>query len=338
MPAEITTQIPNLFVSQTVRVNFDYTVTPTMLLHVGAGMMRNYMDQFPTTSSDVKSAFQLQNTQATTMPYFQLMSNAFGGFSQNMGAGVKARRLNYKPTANPNLTWVKGNHTYKFGGELIVESHQGYIETFANNWYSFASSQTADPSLAYVTSGGKNIGSSTGSPYASFLTGRIQMGYTNAPSRGHLGSHSLAFYMQDSWKITPKLTLDYGLRYDFQTYLKEEYGRWANFSPTTPNPGIISTATGQPLLGATIFEGSGPGHCNCDYANNYPYAFGPRLGLAYQIAPKTVLRAGIGISYGRTPELGYLDNTLSSFVNYVSSASGSLPPLRFMMAHRLRTR
>ena len=328
LPAEITTQIPNLFISQTVRINFDYTLRPTMLLHVGAGMMRNYMDQFPQTSLDVKSAFQLLNTQATTLPYFQLMSNAYGGFSQNMGAGVKARRLNYKPTANPSLTWVRGNHAYKFGGELIVESHQGYIETFANNWYSFASGQTADPSLAYVTSGGRNIGSSTGSPYASFLTGRVNFGYTNAPSRGHLGSHSLAFYMQDSWKITPKLTLDYGLRYDYQTYLKEQYGRWANFSPTTPNPGIISTATGQPLLGATIFEGSGPGHCNCDYANTYKYAFGPRIGLAYQIAPKTVLRAGIGISYGRTPELGYLDNTISSFVNYgLGNAPGTAASL-----------
>ena len=52
------------------------------------------------------------------------------------------------------------------------------------------------------------------------------------------GTHSLGFYAQDSWKVTKKLTLDYGLRYDFQTYLKEQYGRMPIASFTTPNPTV----------------------------------------------------------------------------------------------------
>src|SRR5260370_30099255 len=74
------------------------------------------------------------------------------------------------------------------------------------------------------------------------------------------------------------------------------YGRLAALSPTTPNP----TAGGH--LGAPIFEGQGPGRCNCEFAHNYPYAIGPRLGLAFQITPKTVLRGGIGVVYSSTPE------------------------------------
>src|SRR5438477_3886763 len=61
-----------------------------------------------------------------------------------------------------------------------------------------------------------------------------------------------------------------------------------------PNP----TAGGLP--GGFRFEGSGPGHCNCQFANNYPYALGPRVGVAYQITPKTVFRAGWGLIYGQT--------------------------------------
>jgi hypothetical protein len=315
LPLSITGGVPNRFTSHTVRINFDYTINPTMLLHLGSGLVYNYYNQFP-TQSDAAGTFGL-TTQAHAFPYISgLLNGTYGGFSPAMGAVMNAQLANYKPTANPSLSWIHGNHSYKFGAELIVESHPSYSETFANNWFSFASSMTADPEFTLRSINlptGKNIGF----PYASFLTGRVSSGNTNAPSRGHLGDHSLAFYAQDSWKITPKITLDYGLRYDFQTYLREEYGRWGSFSPSVPNPKADN------LPGAMMYEGYGPGHCNCAYANNYKYAFGPRIGLAWQMAPETVLRIGAGISYGRTPELGYLNNTLSNFVSFASTSPGA---------------
>jgi len=85
--------------------------------------------------------------------------------------------------------------------------------------------------------------------------------------------------------------VDYGLRWDYSTYSKEQYGRAPAFDPTAVN----ATAGGHP--GGAKFEGDLPGHCNCNYANNYPMAFGPRAGVAYQIDDKTVFRAGFGISY-----------------------------------------
>ena len=88
--------------------------------------------------------------------------------------------------------------------------------------------------------------------------------------------------------------MDYGLRYDYQSYLKEQYGRGASFSAAIPN-----AAFGN-LPGTPIFEGAGAGRCNCDLAKNYPYAFAPRLGVAYQITPKTVLRGGVGVVYSAT--------------------------------------
>ena len=96
--------------------------------------------------------------------------------------------------------------------------------------------------------------------------------------------------MQDTWKLTRKLTLDYGVRWDYGSYAKEQYGRFSNFNFSTPNP----SAAGHP--GAAIYEAT----CNCQFANSYPLAIGPRVGIAYQINEKTVLRGGFGVVYTAT--------------------------------------
>ena len=92
---------------------------------------------------------------------------------------------------------------------------------------------------------------------------------------------------QDTWKVTPRLTLDYGLRWDHENWGHEIYHRWVEFGPNTPNPTVNN------IPGALIYEGNGPGRCNCLFTNTYPYAIGPRLGVAYQIDSKTVFRGGI---------------------------------------------
>src|SRR5262249_47877468 len=71
------------------------------------------------------------------------------------------------------------------------------------------------------------------------------------------------------------------------------------FAPFTANP----SAGGLP--GATQYEGYGPKRCNCSFTNSYPFALGPRLGVAYQVASKTVLRAGWGVVYGTTAGVNY---------------------------------
>ena len=79
---------------------------------------------------------------------------------------------------------------------------------------------------------------------------------------------AFAFYAQDTWKVSRKLTVDYGLRWDYSTYMSETYGRQATLDPTKPN----LAAGGQP--GATTYQAT----CGCEWSHNYPYAFGPRLG------------------------------------------------------------
>jgi Carboxypeptidase regulatory-like domain len=293
LPPPITTARGNDVAANTIRINFDQTITPTMLLHVGVGLLDNRLNQ-PVPSFDPVKEVGLKGTHADLFPYLGGLNTSQGG-TTNLGTGAQVSLVNDKPTANLSLTWVRDNHTFKFGGETIIEGYVADNKTYANGWLLFSPIESGLPS----TNGQPLAGGTPGFPYASFLMGRVDNGFIGIPSKSRLGAHSFSFFAQDSWKVTRKLTLDYGLRYDFQTYLKEQYGRIPYFSASTPNP----AAGGR--LGAVAFDGYGPGYCNCDIAHNYPWAFGPRLGLAYQIESKTVLRAGAGVSYYKTSDNGF---------------------------------
>ena len=316
LPYPITTSVPTGTVAHTVRVNLDNTLTPTLLLHFGVGVIDTTQSQ--TANYDpTQIGFTGANTNLfpliSTLPAGGLTGPppAQGGLSP-IGSGSVAR-LNYlKPTSTASLTWVRNNHTYKFGGEFEVQGFLANLRTYANSWMYFGATETGLPAL-----NGVNLSGSVGFPFASFLTGRVDSGYFSVPSTVRLGAHSLAGFAQDSWKVTRRLTVDYGLRYDFETYMREHNGVMPNMSVNTPNP----SAGNEP--GGIIFEGYGPGRCNCAFAHNYPFAFGPRLGMAFQINPKTVLRAGAGVSYGRLNSLNGKTNNAGSSVPYATTSYGS---------------
>jgi hypothetical protein len=132
---------------------------------------------------------------------------------------------------------------------------------------------------------------------------------------------SWGFFVQDTWKLTRKLTLDYGLRYDVQKPERELWRRTSTFRAEVPNP----NANGR--LGGVLYEGVGAGRCNCDLVYTYPYAVSPRLGIAYQLTPKTVLRAGWGLNYSSTNLFSYIGSGNSqgmgfNTVSFVAPQSG----------------
>jgi hypothetical protein len=95
--------------------------------------------------------------------------------------------------------------------------------------------------------------------YASFLLGQVDSINMSNPDTAAMGKKQLGIYAQDTWKVTSRFTLDYGLRYDYSTYLRAQYGRAPEFSPTTLHPKLRNS-------GAAIYDGEGPGRCNCDIA------------------------------------------------------------------------
>jgi len=300
LPAPITATRGTFIHSHVERLNYDHTLTPTLLLHVGAGYQQNnFFDDAPELNYNALTSLGLRGaTINRNFPVFNGFCPAAGctaaGGMGNMGPSAGQTHSFYeKPSANTSLTWVRGNHTYKAGGEIYFIGVPAIPYTNTAGAYTFSANQTALPSV--VTPTGQTIaGGNLGFAYASFLMGAVDSVNIAAPSETRQGKSQLGIFVQDSWKINRKLTVEFGLRWDYGTYFREQYGRGADFSPTTPNPAVGGH------VGAFIFEGNGPGHCNCSFANNYPYAIGPRLGLAYQITEKTVLRAGFAVVYNQT--------------------------------------
>ena len=309
LPIEIGQYRGTFIPTYTVRLNYDRTLSPTLLLHVGAGF---YHTSFSDTAPFLKfnpSAFGLSNFLidrqfpsvtglcAQAIPFVQVnvdgcASNAQGtlGGMQNIGTSGQIQTQNYeeKPTFNTNLTWIKGQHTFKAGAEVYFENVLD--GSFAGVTLATGVNATSAPFNPTNSLNGQSMGFG----YASFLlgdygTGGTTTATTQTPQENYKeGNQEWGLYLQDSWKLTRKLTVNYGLRWDYATPEHEQYNRLGQFSPTTPN----ANAAGE--LGATIYANT----CNCPfYQKAYPYAIGPRFGIAYQINPKTVIRGGWGINY-----------------------------------------
>lgn len=288
--------------SHTLRVNYDHSLTPTLLLHLGAGLLRYGNPDIGTEEGrnyDAYGILGLRGGAINGMPRFQNLNTNQGGMQQNIGPTNFNQYATEKPTGVASVTWVRSSHTIKFGGEFRIDTYTDRNTRMGTGVYGFSRNETALPYLQNTNIGGGSIGF----PYASFLLGLVNNGSVAGNADPQLRKNSLSFFAQDTWKATRKLTLDYGLRWDYQQAPRELHRRQSSFDPNTPNP----SAGG--LLGAVGYEGYGPGRCNCTYASTYPYAFGPRLGAAYQIDQKTVLRAGWGITYGQTGNFNFITNT-----------------------------
>jgi hypothetical protein len=187
-----------------------------------------------------------------------------------------------------SLTWVKGKHNLKFGFEFRKYRQNQAVPT-GTGYYTFSRYETAFPTAA--------LRNSTGLAFASFLLGEVDSGSLSVfdYTRGMRYPY-LAWYAQDDFKVTPRLTLNLGLRYDLFWPMAEINDNYSIMDPSVPNP----RANGLP--GAIIFAGEGEGRAGrhrlydqIAYTN-----FGPRVGFAWSANEKTVVRSAIGISYYAT--------------------------------------
>jgi hypothetical protein len=279
------------------RLNYDRTLTPTVLLHLGAGYDQNYLGR-PSVTPDYdpcgglglcSQAFQ----RPATFPLLTGLNDTIAGGTSIAGPPGRADDKYSTMNAIASLTWVKSNHTFKFGGSGAFQGSYSIDINNLSGTYGFSSGQTAMPYAVNTSTGTSSAAfgpNHIGLPYASFLLGLVDSAEVDPPSRVRFGKQEWGFYAQDSWKVTRKLTLDLGLRYDYATWYREQYGRSPNLAPLTAN----TIAGGHP--GAVIYQAT----CHCEFAHNYPWGIGPRIGFAYQVLPKTVLRGGFGITYTGT--------------------------------------
>jgi hypothetical protein len=290
--------------SPTFRVNYDHSLSSSILLHAGVGYSaNNFFDYAPVVDYNAQTSLGLRGaTINRNFPNFMACTGVLNACSVSTGGmqslgpagGIQSSGgTEHRPSANFNMSWLRGNHAFKGGFEARYEEYPTQTFTGAAGQYTFGSATTGgtiQPALQGLT---LSQGSS-GFGFADFLLGNVAAVNLAVPADYRLSKKQIGLFVQDTWKVTRKLTLDYGVRWDYGTYTKEQYGRVGNFDFNLPN----ASAGGHP--GGSTFEAT----CKCAFADNYPYAIGPRLGVAYQINSKTVLRGGIGVVYTPTPVSG----------------------------------
>ncbi len=299
------------------RLNWDHTFSPVLLNHFVAGYQDDmyhggslaapYADLFPKIPGSSRNAY----------PPTINFSDGFANFKGDGRAGPEQNK-NPAPALvfTDLLTWVKGKHTFKMGAEYRTSANSmGWTRDEAGD-FSFGRGQTG------------LLGGNSGSPIASFLLEQVDYAQVNWQpySMFSMRNQDYITHFGDTWKVTPKLSLNLGLRWELHPPYYEIHDVTSFFDPYGPNPG----ADGRP--GRVVFAGTRWG--SVSYGKRYPEsvfkkAFSPRLGIAYSISPKTVIRTGYGIFYdaGIVPGWsGGYDTTGFNFYKQFGNSNAGLSP------------
>jgi len=212
-----------------------------------------------------------------------------------------------------NWLYTHGRNTYNIGWE-IRRSYQDDHECQAcGGQFTFTSQTTADPA---------NITGNSGAAFASFLLGYADNAFRKFVAENRLRNLYVAPYIQDNFKVTRRLAINGGIRWDIMRPFLENNDNVTFFNATTPNPGAIDPATGKPLLGAAAKLGVGPGLVGYRRASIHWKDFSPRLGFAYQLNNKTVILGGYAINFLDQGPYEYGNNKIS--VDYGSLSNGQI--------------
>jgi hypothetical protein len=220
-------------------------------------------------------------------------------------------------TLQDNLQWTIGRHAVTFGFQAQRmdanerERTYGSLATFG-----FSNSQTA----GFTATG--TLNAATGNAYASFLLGELNA--TNVIEDSEVATsgrfRTYAFWVQDDVKLTSRLSLNLGLRYDIMRPYTEVYDRWSFMNPDLANPAV----GGYP--GALQFAGFGDNSCQCRTPiKTYFGALGPRIGAAFSLNDRTVLRGSYGVMYSRRGAVGGRAGARNGTGTLGFSANASFP-------------
>lgn len=294
-----------------LRANWDHTFTPTVLNNFNIGYMNMVGTDTCVNHGSINSLPQIAGVQ----DHQESGEFLFQNFNQ-LGCVFDDHEDHPATQANDMLSWVRGKHALKFGVDLRRIELNDYNNGNSSGTYSFADISTG---LA---------GSVSGNDVASFLLGAVNTANSNfyTVNATYMRQFVLAFFVGDTWKVSPKLSLDYGLRWDRDTPSTERYNHLSFFDPL----GVNSQAGN--LLGTLAFAGDsygpasfGPRHPE----QNWNRAFAPRLGFSYALNSKNVVRGGYGIFFTQAfyPGWGAGANTsgFNADPSFTSSNGGITP-------------
>jgi hypothetical protein len=299
--------------------DYTWTASPTFLMDFRAGIGRTllgytpYSQGFDPTSLGLP-AYIVQHAEIPVFPGFLPTGyRSLGNYNPDY-------RHNSFETINFSLnnTKIMSRHAIKFGFDfrvLLVNDHE---VSLADGAFSFSKATTQGPDPNRATN---NAGDGLASMLLGVGSGTMTTGFKNVATK----SNYYAWYLADDWKVTSRLTLNLGLRYDLQTPRTERYNRMNYFDPAAPSP-LAGPSKLPNLVGGLVFVG-----VNGKDRTQFPLQtdnIAPRLGFAYQAAKHMVVRGAFGIFYA--PALTSAGGTVGLYgfradTPYVGSVDGLTP-------------
>jgi hypothetical protein len=260
------------------RISDSHTFTDNLLNVAAIGYNRFWNGATPPISTNFPPTLGFGDTGANNFPRVQFADGVAGVTETSIGNTYGGFYIAGAYILNDTMTWVHGHHTLKFGGEGWRQLHN---QTPATNQLSFSFSglQTGAPTTPY-----KNY---VGFAFASFMLGDVQQASETTGILTHGKRSQYALFVQDDFRLNPRLTLNLGLRWDVTSPLTEADGRWTVF-----NPNVMDTQLGIKGLEQYANSGSKSFEGDPDYKQ-----FGPHVGFAYQAMSRLVARGSYGITY-----------------------------------------
>lgn len=301
------------FNTSSYRVTHDYTLTSNLINHFAFGTNQFYKTSSSSSSGkDWKSKVCLKNAVDCNDNFPRLTFSEFSGWGATSYNGTEQPMYSIKN----DTTWIKGKHTLKVGYAYDDQRANGFGQQDIMGAASFSFLGTGVPGVTAYNSG---------SSFASFLLGEANGGNTETIRKVTQFFRYHGVYFQDDWRITRKLIVNIGLRYDNTRPPISATDAYSDFTPDKPNPAV----NGYP--GALRFAGEGAGREGVrSLVPSWNSGWGPRLSMAYSLNDKTTIRAGVGRSFSRVAVVGSSGHFAGFIGQYAFSSpnSGVTPAFR----------
>jgi hypothetical protein len=240
----------------------------------------------------------------------------------NAAPGTRGHSATHNLGYQPSVTFIHGRHSFRAGFDMSLYQYSNF-DNFQNNAFAFTQNFTN-----HYANGSDAPGMQSGSGFAGLLLGYANSGSLKLQTSPFYSQHYYAIWAQDDWKVTPKLTLNFGIRYDLQEARTERHNQLNyGFNTTDVNPldGQLTTRVNLngPLMGGTEFAGVN-GAPRGAYATNL-LNIQPRFGAAYAFSSRTSLRAGFGEMFIQDAATDH-SNGFSAVTNFNNSLDNGVTP------------
>jgi len=280
---------PETWITNSAVVGDTFILSPQTVLDFRMAFLRFVYGRTPASLGTNLTTYGFPAALNSQVAFQVVPTPVVQGFSDiwtSQGPGSVIHQANDSYSIYPSVTKIMSNHTLKFGGELRRQITNYIQSNVGSGLYNFDNLFTAINPQAP---------NGTGFGFASFMLGYGSSGSVVTPVPYSYRNYYAGVYASDTWQVNRKLTVNYGIRWELPFPEVERYDRFTVLLPNSPSP--IAAASGLPNLKGRLGLVNSPDNPSRYAAATHLRLFAPRVGFAYRMTDKTVVRSGYGIFY-----------------------------------------